>query len=77
MCEFELQTLLSRDVTAPSHCIDSVMVLETQDVTSHHGTPFTPEALLPVLSKAADDLTECCQGPVALQSGARDRLRSH
>lgn len=38
MCDFELQTPLSRDVTAPSHCIDSVMVLETQDVTSHHGT---------------------------------------
>lgn len=38
MCDFESQTPLSRDVTAPSHCIDSVMVLETQDVTSHHGT---------------------------------------
>lgn len=39
MCDFELKTPLSRDVTAPSHCIDSVMVQETQDSTTPHSTP--------------------------------------
>lgn len=49
MCEFELKTPLSRDVTAPSHYIDSVMVPETQDSTSPHGTP-SPDRLCSLCS---------------------------
>lgn len=41
-------------------------------ISSRH--PITPQALLPVLSKVADYLIECCQWPATLQSGADEFL---